>query len=346
MVVHIIFIIAFVFSIPDLNDRVRMVFFTFFILFLFLALRYDYGNDYMSYYKNYIDINNGLPAWGHTNILYKYLNLLAPTYEVFIAIISLFYIISIHYLMRSNLNINNYWFAIIILLLNPYLFLVHLSSLRQTIAICIFIFAVDAAVKRKSLLYFLLILAATGFHSSAIILMPIYFIANTRRISKNLILLIFIGILILIATPLFETVIYFVLNKLSLASLYQHYFEQGLQNSFRATMIASIFFFVIIFNINKLEGREIIYAKLSLIASIISILAYKLSMLSRVGMYFDVFLIVTLPHILNIVEKKLTKQILFIIIIAIYLLKYISFFNNPLWEGYNFYKIISIKKII
>ena len=344
--VHIIFIIAFIFSIPDFNKKCQMVFFTFFILFLFLALRYDYGNDYMSYYNNYIDINNGLPAWGHTNILYKYLNLLTPNFEVFIAIISLLYIITIYYLVKRNLNINDYWFSIILLLLNPYLFLVHLSSIRQTIAICIFIFAVDFAIKRKPLLYFLLILAATGFHSSAIILMPIYFIANSKKINKKLILLIYATIIILVATPIFETIIHFVLNKLSLNTLYQHYFEQGLQNSLRATLIASIFLFIIILNINKLEGKDLIYGKLSLIAAIISILTYKLSMMTRVGMYFDVFFIITLPQILKIVEKKVNKQILFIIIISIYFLKYISFFNNPLWRGYNYYKIISIKKII
>lgn len=343
---HIVFLIAFIFSLPDFNKKCKISFFTFFILFLFLALRYDYGNDYMSYYNNYIDINNGLPAWGHNNILYKYLNLLTPNFEVFIAITSLFYIIAIYHLISDNLNVNDYWFSIILLLLNPYLFLVHLSSIRQTIAICIFIFAVHFAVKRKPLIYFLLILAATGFHSSAIILMPVYFIANEKKISNKLFLTILVTIIIFITTPIFETVISFTLRKLSLYSLYQHYFEQGLQNSLRATLIASIFLVIIILNINKLEGRKIIYAKLSLMAIIISILAYKLSMMTRVGMYFEVFLIITLPQILNLVEKRLNKQLIFIIIVSIYLLKYISFFNNSLWEGYNYYKIISIIKVI
>lgn len=339
---HIIFLIALFFTFPDLNKKYPFHIFTFSTLFLFLALRYDYGNDYMSYFNTHAAINAGLPAWGQNDILFKYLNLLIPNFYLLIAIISFFYILTMYYLIKRNLKVKEYWFAILLLLINPYLFLVHLSSLRQTIAICFVIFAINFAVKRKFLMYSLFIMMAVGFHISAIILLPVYFILNDSKIKKKWIVLTYGFLAALIGTPLFETILYRVLEYFP--RHYTYYFEQGLQNSLRATLISSFFFFLVILNINKLEGKEIIYGKLSLIATMISLLAIKASMITRIGMYFDIFLIITIPQIFSKIEVKAYRQILFIIMILIYLLRYFSFFNNPIWtEAYSIYRTILSK---
>lgn len=336
--VHIILLIALIFSIPQLNKKYPFRFFTFFILYIFMALRYDYGNDYMSYFNNHALMNAGREAWGSSDILFYIINVLTPNFFVFIGITSMFYIISIRYLIKKNLVINQYWFAILILLINPYLFLVQLSSIRQTIAICCFIFAVNFAIKRKLILYIIMILIATGMHISAIILLPLYFILTNKPINKKHICLIITILILLIFTPLFDLIA----NKLLeyLPGHYRYYYNQDLQNSLRATLISSFYFLLVISNLGKLKGREIIYGKLSLISTVISILAIKVSMITRIGMYFDIFLILTIPHIFKRINKKLTRQILFIILISIYILRYYSFFNNPLWESFREYKTI------
>lgn len=335
---HIVFLIAILFSLPVLNKKYPFFIFSFFTLFLFLALRYNYGNDYMSYYNIHAAMNEGREAWGENDILFKYLNLLISNFYLLISITSLFYLFTIYFLIKSNLRVKQYWLALLILLINPYLFLIHLSSIRQTIAICFVVFAFHFAKKRKLLKYLLFIIIAAGFHQSALILLPVYFLLNESKLNKKRIILTFGFIVILLITPLFEII----LNKaLEYFPSYYYYVEQDAQNSLRATLISSFFFFLIIFNINKLEGKEIIYGKLSLFATVISILSIKLSMLTRVGMYFDIFLIIGIPLILSRLKNKVSKQILFIIIIAIYLLKYFAFFENPLWSGgYGTYRTI------
>lgn len=339
---HIVFLIALFFTFPDLNKKYPFHIFTFSSLFLFLALRYDYGNDYMLYFNIHSAINRGLPAWGENDILFKHLNLLIPNFYCFIVIISFFYILTIYYLIRRNFNVQEYWFPIMLLLINPYLFLVHLSSLRQTIAICFVIFAINFATRRKLLMYILFIMVATGFHASAVILLPAYFMLNDSTIKRKWIILICVFLVALIGTPLFEIILNNILKYFPVH--YTYYFQQGIQNSIRATLISSFFFFVVIININKLKGKEIIYGKLSLIATIISLLAIKTSMITRVGMYFDIFLIITIPQILSKIEVKVYRQLLFVVIIAIYLLRYFSFFNNHIWkESYGIYRTILSK---
>lgn len=336
---HIVFLFALFCAFPDLNKKYHFRIYTFAVLFLFLALRYDYGNDYMSYLETHKRINIGLAAWGDDNILFKHLCLLIPNYYIFIAITSFFYILTIYYLIKNNIEVKQYWFAILILLINPYLFLIHLSSIKQTLAICFFIYAVNFAIKRNLIMYIIFTLIAVGIHSSAIILLPLYFLLTDKKFNKKWIFITYAILVLLLVTPLFEIITYKILEYMPRHYKYV-YLEKGLQNTLRSTLISSFFFFFIILNINKLKGKEIVYGKLSLIATIISILAIKLSMITRIGMYFDIFLIITIPQIFTRIENKLFKQILFTIMILIYILRYFSFFADPLWESFLHYKTI------
>lgn len=337
--VHIILILILLFSLPDLNRKYKFWVFSFLILFLFSALRYNFGPDYMSYYDIFNSIQDGIPSWGQSDVLFKQINLWIPNFFLLLALLSFFYTLTIGNLLRRNLEVKDYWFSFLILLINPYLFLVHQSSIRQTISICIVILSINFLVKRDLIKYTLLILIATGFHASAIIVFPVYFLLNEKKL-VNRTKIVIIGVLaVLLFTPVFDIVAYKILGYLP--ANYTFYFEQGLQNTTRATILSSVYFFVVLFNINKLQGREMIYGKLSLIATILSILAMRLSMLTRVGMYFDIFLIVTLPHIFSKIKSRTNRFLLFLLLLTIYILRYYSFFTHPVWsDAYRVYRTI------
>lgn len=336
--VHIIFLIALFFVVPEINRKYPFRIFTFAILFLFLALRYDYGNDYMSYYNIHTAINSGLPSWGQNDILFKQLNLLVSNYFVFIGVTSLFYISVIYYLIKHNLKVKQYWISVWILLINPYLLLSHSSGMRQTLAMAFFIIAVNFAVKRNPLFYVFFTMLAVGMHASAIILLPIYFVLTEKEITKKMMFVIFGSLIILVFTPFFDITAYKILEYLP--SHYVGILEQGIQNSYRATLISSFYFFLVIFNINKLKGKEIIYGKLYLIGTAIVLLAIKVSMINRIAIYFNVFSIIAIPLIFDKIESKIYKKILIVITFTIYILRYLSFFMNPLWESFREYKTI------
>lgn len=334
---HLIFLIAWLFSIPALNNRkVPFYLFTFWILLLFLALRYGYGTDYWSYYSYHQHVYIGPePFWEQKEILYRYLNVLVSNFHWLVAIISVFYIFTIYRLIKKNLEVKYYWLAMLMLLINPYLFLTHLSSLRQTIAICFVILAIGFAVKRKLLRFIIFIIVAAGFHQSAIMLLPVYFLLSDKKISKKGFIAIYGSLAILLVTPLFDTILNLTIDYFP---RYRYYVENSLQNSLRSTLFTSFFFFLVCFNINKLKGKEIVFGKLALISTFIAILTIKFNMLGRLVMYFDIFLIIAIPLILSRLKHTASKQIAFIVVITIYLLRYASFFVNS-W-GYDIYKTI------
>jgi len=335
--VHIVFLSALFCTFPELNKKYPFRFFTFAILLMFMALRYDYGNDYMSYFEIHTLMNAGLSAWGSNDVLFRTLNIMVPNFFVLIALISIFYLIVIWNLIKNNLKVNQYWFAFLILLINPYLFLIHLSGLRQTLALCIFVCAINYAVKRKLIPYVACILLAAGMHSSAIVLLPIYFILSEKPVNRKYMIMISTLLGLLLFTPLFDII---AIKLLEYLPRYRYYYNQGLQNSLRATLISSLYFLLILFNLGKLKGKEIIYGKLSLIATVLAVLAVKVSMITRIGMYFDLFMIITIPQIFSRIERKIYKKMLFIVLIGIYLLRYYSFFTNPIWESFKEYQTI------
>lgn len=338
MMTHITFAFAWLFSLPMLNNKkVPFYLFTFWILCLFLALRYGYGTDYWAYYFRHQYVYVYEPSWGEKEVLYGYLNFLVRNFQWLIVIISMFYIFTIYRLIKRNLKVKYYWLATLILLVNPYLFLVHLSSLRQTLAICFFVFAVGFAVKRKMFMYFLMVIIAAGFHESAIVLLPVYFLLNQKKINKLGFVIIYGALFVLLATPIFDLLLYKALEHFP---SYQQYVEIGMQNNLRSTLLTGFFFFLFILNINKLEEKEIVYGKLALISTFISILAIKINMVGRLVMYFDIFLIIAIPLIFSRLKLTASKQVLFLIVVAIYLLRYVSFFVNS--EGYEYQTILSM----
>jgi hypothetical protein len=322
----------------------------FLLLLLFAALRYMYGSDYASYQWEYGRIKNGkLDAFG-VEILYTLLNLMSPTFYILVAVISTVFVIFIYRWMTRNLPLNYVWVGLLIFIVNPYLFLVNLSAMRQCLAMILFIVAVHFAQKKKPLQYLAMIALAVMFHKSAVILLPFYFLLNDKPVKAGAT----VAVLAVVGLGLY------VLDIRQLAILaaewfedaqYIHYATNAAQNSVRATLLTSVFFLFVLTNLPRLKGRALIYGKLYLVGTMLGVLSFRLSMLTRIQMYFDIFSIIVIPAILIELRKEgrvrvdakhpiasawacVNHYAMPILIFVIYALRYYSFFNTPTWEPY------------
>ena len=395
----VVFLIAMLFSLP--SESKRLVSFRFYkwntvavpksqlisfvIVFLFMALRYEFGNDYINYRFIHSDMHHGyISAWHQRNFLFVITNLIISNFYWLIAIISFCYLIAFHLLIRQNLKSNQYWFALLLLLINPSLFLIHLSAIRQALAIAIFILAVHLRQKKFRLfrigeeinykrnigklsliadsetfriqnqstkitfvysniinfiIYTLLIINAAGMHTSALLLLPAYFFLNQKKVTKNFKISLCFFIIVMIFTPVYQIVIDF---GLRFFPEYSYHFLPGEGLNFGiGALVNTLFFFLLIFlNIDKLEGKELVYGKLYLIAITFTFIARVSPMITRIGMYFDVFIIVTIPIIFSKIKKGHLKNILFAFMLIIYIARLRSFFNDPIWWSFLEYRTI------
>ena len=116
------------------------------LLFAFAALRYMYGNDYGNYYANYFRIHAGVKDV-YDEWLFTLLNQISPSFFSLIAVSSAVFVYCIYRLIVDNLSADFAWIGLLIFVVNPYLFLMNLSALRQCIAMVAFIAAVHFAIR-------------------------------------------------------------------------------------------------------------------------------------------------------------------------------------------------------
>lgn len=328
----------------------------FFVLFMFAALRYMYGNDYRGYLSEYNAIRQGWRSQFDDEVLFKLLNQISPSFYILIAITSLIFILAVYKLVKQNLSRRYAWMGLFIFAVCPYIFLVNLSSVRQCLAMVVFMAAVRYGMERKWLPYVLLIVISALFHKSAVILLPVYLILGGKQFKKWHAVIVLAGILLLTLLVDFNALIQRSVGWFKDAN-YIHYANSEQHNSLRATLLTGIYFAYVLLNMDKLEGKQLVYAKLSLIGYGVGILAFQVSMLTRIQMYFDIFTIITIPTIMETINAKgkipvnlekpqetvwrcVNKYVFPTLIIMVYFLRYYSFFTTPTWEAFYTYKTI------
>ena len=183
------------------------LFISFLLIFLFLSFRYNYGNDYWSYYKGFQEINRYVefdifdkqihfePGWVVLCKIFKPVGFFGM-----VGFLSFLYCYILYDLIKKYVPIKLYWLAVFILLFSSNFFLTHLSAMRQTLAILTFIFSIKFIFNKNIILYIAFILLASTFHSSALILLPVYFlqfvIFKLNKFSVGLIFILYIFIFI------------------------------------------------------------------------------------------------------------------------------------------------------
>lgn len=355
--IHLILITTILLSvvvIKNQNNKRYYLVLSFLLLFFTAALRNDYGNDFEPYQNIFNDAQIGLNS-AAIEIGYFWLNKIFPSFHLLLAFLSFIYLAVVFGMILKNVDKGYYWLSVFILVINPYLFLMSLSSLRQTLALCIFIIGLSVKTKSKIknfIIFFALIILAAQMHQTAWVLLPMYFYFNLKKTPKTELferwVFIILPIVLIAFSPLLNKLIEIVLGLFSDNLNYLNYITTNQPNSLRSTLLTSIFYVYVLMNIGRTEGKVYQYSRLYLTGLLFSILAFRYSMFGRVQMYFDIFGVISLPMIIRACNKnvrsnadKIINVYIFpMLILVIFILRYYSFFTTPLWQYFFEYKTI------
>jgi transmembrane protein EpsG len=315
---------------------------SFILIFIFLALRYNFGNDYNNYWDffrnikytsilSFYEINNSRLEIGWI-VLNK---LFAPFgYFLMIAFIAAINCIIYYRFINKYVPTKYFGFAVFIYVFNPNMMLVQVSAIRQSIAIMLFVFAFDFIMRRKLLYYMLVIFLASFFHTSALILLPVYFLVKLRwKVGFESIIsavLLFLTI-ILVSNYIAKQIVLF---TEAYFNQYSNYLDQS-QVSFGFMIIFSIFLLIIFLryiNFNDINNHAlfiiaIIYLFLIPVTAIFP-------MIGRLNYYFQMSTIAVFPLILHNSRNKTFKLLFITIVVAETLLMVFIFFNSPTYFKY------------
>lgn len=322
---------------------------SFLIIFIFLALRFDFGNDYMTYYKDFITLSSFSsidffdktlyyePGWLLLIRLFKPFGFFA-----LVMCLSLINCIIFYFFIKRYVQVQYFWLAIFIYVFTPGFMLVHASAMRQSIAINLFIFAIPYIYKKDFIRYLICIVAGSFFHFSSIVLIPVFFLVflnwKINNFWGSIIFLVFISLFIFgdsISPILYEIIGNFFQE-------YEGYIGTAaeLGTGVGVLFLSGLLLFIIFYS--RYQPKEInILFNIAIIGFMFIPIGLLVAMVSRVSMYFTPVTIVVYPILITKIKKRIQKFVLTFFLIAFTLYSFYSFYNSEIFgKAYGNYKTI------
>jgi len=299
MVYYIFLVVLSVFSvglrhIGVLKSGLRL---SFMFIFLFLALRYDFGNDYMGYFQGFLSLESISDedfyfkgndyGWLYLNFIFKVV-FGDFGFHLMLASIAAFTLYVLYRFTVRYIPPNYHVLAMLLFLLEPNNILVLSSAMRQSIAVGIFLLSFDYLVERKYVYYTLGILLASLFHSSAIVFVGLILLNIVNW--KIYLPYVIIGVLVLFAllndlSGVFSQINVLLESQESVYTVYtnQDFEEQSLGLGF--VFIVLLYFAILV--INRKENGLVLNTinKMTIVMLLLTIMALSLQIATRLGFY-------------------------------------------------------------
>lgn len=305
-----------------------------------LAFRYGIGYDYLHIYtKIFMSVLQGNPANWEAGIIVicKLISYFSSDPFYFFFITSL--ITSIFVYKGILKNSAKPWLSLVLFIIAG-LYMDAMNAVRQYIAVSIFAYSFYFIEKKDFKRYLVLIICASLFHTSALMLIPVYYFCNLNLTPRRKLLCF---ILILALMPFINTIFINVISHTKYAFYISSVYGEA-NPTYSELMISSILFLAstIIYKRAKDKEHYNVYYNLTFLFFIIAILSFKILLAYRVIMYFKVVLIYMIPLILRNIYKMKNRFAAYVITFGLlsgitligaykfnwYDTKYISIFNK------------------
>lgn len=283
---------------------------SFSVVFLFVGLRYNVGNDYQSYVYLFKSIVQGVNT--HLEFGYYFINkLFASHFDGYKYAMIICAFITYLFLFLTLIREKILALGIFFIFTFELLFLTN-DQIRQGLVIAVFLYAIYFIEQKKNYTYFLIItLAAILFHYSAFLLLPAYFI-NRKLISS------YIWYIAIITSFVFYLKGFFQKILLNIISFIPYYGERYIKYAKFITPeelgsgLAVLFWVVLsLFIVSQQEKiKRPIIVNLYMLGMIIYLISLDFHLLSRAASYLFYIKILIFPLYI-----KNEKNIFFIITI-------------------------------
>lgn len=237
------------------------------------------------------------------------------------------------------------WLSILIFF-SYTLFGFSMSALRQSLAIAILFIGFDFALKKKYILFFVSILGASLFHSSAIFFAICPVILRLKPSKRTVSL--FIGSTLVILL-LFGNLLDTVFSYLPYYKSYQEgvYFEGGVRlASILQFLMAILFLHIGAISYSKIpidytsSEKELLghLVVIQMVVVSLSILCLKVNILDRIVLYYSSFVLLLIPNAISFMSSRKRKIWGRLALVAIFLYTLIILMLRPEWNSVFPYK--------
>ena len=286
-----------------------------FPLIFISAIRLDVGADYIPYYKYYLGILNGA-GQSRYEFLYYTANELIACFRL--SAPWLFGFTAVLFLMpvyKRIISDSPYRYMSIFLLLGMTYFFYFLNGTRQMIGAAFLLLSIPYIEKRKFIPFLILVLIATGFHTTCIIFLAVYFLVYMDLKPKWL-------AVITLAVFVFDQFLANIANSiLSGMDYYSTYLESTFAQRGQGYVVLAMNILLVAFATffyQRENPKFKIYYNLQVVALWASALTGKIVLIDRYRMVFGLASIILVPLTLNGIKNKNTRVICSVAVVTLY----------------------------
>lgn len=199
MIVHISILLFLLFINllpPNYIDRKKYILpFSFIIITVYWAIRYDYGLDYWNYYTLFYDEAEDYITGFGERLFFSFTHIFKHYYQVIIAE-SIILGITFFHIVKKYVSEEYYWLFFFSLFAVYSFHFNIISAQRSSMAACILYWAYEwfFVERKKWLLFFVAVFLAANFHTSALLfaIVPLfYFVFNSIK-GRSILLILFV----------------------------------------------------------------------------------------------------------------------------------------------------------
>ncbi|WP_455544259.1 EpsG family protein [Intestinibacter sp.] len=213
------------------------------------------------------------------------------------------------------------------------------NGMRQFLAASVIFVCTGLMLKNKTLLYILIVCVLSTIHQSALLLIPMYFIAQGEPWNRRTLFLIGCIVLAMLFTSNFTGLLTDVVEQTNYASSVNEFKSTDDGTNIIRILVESIPVIIAFIYRNKIKDKLTPIIKLSINMSLIASGLYIISKLARSGIllgrlpiYFSMYNLILLPWLLNNIFEDKEKNLMYYIMIVCYF----SFFYYQMvitWGG-------------
>lgn len=335
MVYILLLIITLALSLIDLtsiNISYKRVFFLILaaLCFLMAGLRFMTGGDYISYESIFLytpslsnfdlfeSFNNDVePGFLLINMFLK--SITSNPQSVFITF-SFLHMVLLYYIYKKH---SKYFLISLALFIFNYFLLLTMGQLRQGTAYLIGILALTQAYEKNFIKFIFLFLLSLSFHTSAIVLLPIYFIANIKFKKMQILTVLIVSFVLAYQIGIIEI---FITKGIQwgVITSYIDYYSQFTRYTSNSLPILGLLYRLLVLGILlyyreklfKEDKRYNFLINMYFFGVVAFIALGEISLISnRVSRYFTIFETIAFPYIL--VNLKNTNKVILLIVIFV-----------------------------
>ncbi|MGE7760179.1 EpsG family protein [Peribacillus sp. NPDC097895] len=205
------------------------------------------------------------------------------------------------------------------------LHLVSMNGIRQVLAAAIIFTATKYLLNGNFVKYSLIVLIASTFHQSALILIPIYFLVRTKAWTKSTLAWLSFSVIVVLGYEQFSSLLFSAIED----SQYSDYskFNEGGANILRVAVSAAP---LIIAYLGKDKLREIFpksdyIVNMALLGLIFMIVSTQQWIFARISIYFNLYQLILISWLIELFSNK-DQKLLYYSILVLFLVLY--FYEN------------------